>query len=80
MSVHRDRHLPLAVAFRLVRDTQRILDVLDRLHRDRFALRVTNGAFFAMGRTGRYPHTGELPSTRPAETGDAAHARPPQPA
>ncbi|WP_406457874.1 recombinase family protein [Streptomyces sp. NBC_00876] len=49
--------------FRLVRGTGHILDVLDILHRDRFALRIHDGAFSAMDLTARHPRTGELLST-----------------
>ncbi|WP_331756093.1 hypothetical protein [Streptomyces sp. NBC_01643] len=46
--------------FRLVRGTQRILDVLNVLHRDRLALRIHDGVFSAMDLTARHPRTGEL--------------------
>ncbi|MEW1675387.1 recombinase family protein [Streptomyces noursei] len=46
--------------FRLVRGTGHILDVL---HRDRLALRIHDGAFFAMDLTARHPRSGELLST-----------------
>ncbi|MFI5809076.1 recombinase family protein [Streptomyces sp. NPDC051561] len=49
--------------FRLVRGTQHILDVLERLHRDRLALRIHDGAFSSMDLTARHPRTGELLST-----------------
>lgn len=49
--------------FRLVRDNQHILDVLDVLHRDCLALRIHDGAFSAMDLTARHPRTGELLST-----------------
>ncbi|MEU3369349.1 hypothetical protein ABZ734_02475 [Streptomyces sp. NPDC006660] len=37
--------------------------MLDVLHHDRLALRIGDGAFFAMDRTARHPRTGELMST-----------------
>ncbi|MGW7541981.1 hypothetical protein ACWGKQ_12780 [Streptomyces sp. NPDC054770] len=37
--------------------------MLDILHRDRFALRIHDGAFSAMDLTARHPRTGELLST-----------------
>ncbi|MEV8037698.1 recombinase family protein [Streptomyces sp. NPDC086182] len=46
-----------------VRGTGHILDVLDVLHRDQVALRIHDGAFFAMDLTARHPRTGELLST-----------------
>ncbi|WP_326584412.1 recombinase family protein [Streptomyces sp. NBC_00481] len=49
--------------FRLVRGTGHILDVLDVLHRAQVALRIHDGAFFAMDLTARHPRTGELLST-----------------
>ncbi|MFF8731007.1 hypothetical protein ACF073_31675 [Streptomyces sp. NPDC015171] len=49
--------------FHLVRGTQRILDVLDALHRHRLALRIPDGAFSARDLTARHPRTGELLST-----------------
>ncbi|WP_239092089.1 hypothetical protein [Streptomyces sp. SID14478] len=45
---------------RLVHGTHHILDVLDVLHRDRPALRIHDGAFFAMDLTACHPHTGEF--------------------
>ncbi len=48
--------------FRLVRGTQHILDVLDVLHRDRLALRITT-ARSPPDLTARHPRTGELLST-----------------
>ncbi|MEV0690687.1 recombinase family protein [Streptomyces sp. NPDC050388] len=49
--------------FRLVRDPQHILDVLDVLHQGRLALRIHDSAFSAMDLTARHPRTGELLST-----------------
>ncbi|WP_266817546.1 hypothetical protein [Streptomyces sp. NBC_01728] len=46
-----------------MRGTQRILDVLDVLHRDRLPLRIHDGAFSAMDLTAHHPRTGELLST-----------------
>ncbi|MFF2438788.1 hypothetical protein ACFVU4_32300 [Streptomyces sp. NPDC058107] len=69
--------------FRLVRGTGHILDVLDVLHRDRLALRIHDGAFFAMDLTARHPRTGELlstvsswwrPSPRPANSNATSSA------
>ncbi|MCZ0983600.1 recombinase family protein [Streptomyces diastatochromogenes] len=53
----------ISEVLRLVRGNQRILDVLDVLHRDRLALRIHDGAFSAMDLTTRHSRTGELLST-----------------
>lgn len=49
--------------FRLVRDNQHILDVLDVLHERRLFLTIHDGAFSSMDLTARHPRTGELLST-----------------
>jgi hypothetical protein len=50
-----------------VRGTGHILDVLDVLHRDQVALRIHDGAFFAMDLTARHPRT------PPPHRGTAVH-------